>query len=551
MNELFYRAEDMKDSEVSEYFVKTEMDKETIVSLKSKSPILLIGSRGNGKSMLLRVTESELDNDFDADRILGVRISFKKAGFLRTEDKDYFRCWMMSKILFALKRKLRKKFGVGNIGIFGNYYNSNNSVTEEETLIEKLETLEAKLESISDRTDLENKVIQGLVWDVSELRTLREVDCFQALIEDLCEDLNINRIILFFDEACHNFIPYQQREFFTLFRDLRSPFLACKAAVYPGIVNYGTFQAFHDAVVIRIERDILDNNYITNMRKIIEKQIEPATYEKLERRGELLDALIYSSTGNPRLLLKSVNLATNGFNTEINKNNVSNVLKGFYRKDIWTEHTKISDLYKGLEPLINWGRGFIEDTVEIDTRQKNKDWLAKNRQTCFFAIHRNAPESVKKSIKILEYSGIVILHTEGTRVRTEIFDRYLLNLGVIVADESNPVEMIQQVMKNLSIKLYTDYGMSSQKYGDLNQINQISDMNGGEDIINKVLDYSIDKLDLTEYQKKCLHNAGLKKVRDILNNDESELMKLHYIGEVRARRIWNCAYNSSIEYISG
>ena len=50
-----------------------------------------------------------------------------------------------------------------------------------------------------------------------------------------------------FDEACQIFAPKQQRDFFELFRALRSPIVICKAAVYPGLVSYGTFQQFHDA----------------------------------------------------------------------------------------------------------------------------------------------------------------------------------------------------------------------------------------------------------------------------------------------------------------
>lgn len=49
------------------------------------------------------------------------------------------------------------------------------------------------------------------------------LDGFLNLVQDLCEELNIARVVLFIDEAAHVFLPQQQREFFTLFRDLRSP----------------------------------------------------------------------------------------------------------------------------------------------------------------------------------------------------------------------------------------------------------------------------------------------------------------------------------------
>ena len=52
---------------------------------------------------------------------------------------------------------------------------------------------------------------------------ISDVDYFKKLIEELCEYYDIERVVLLFDEACHNFIPIQQREFFTFFRDLRTP----------------------------------------------------------------------------------------------------------------------------------------------------------------------------------------------------------------------------------------------------------------------------------------------------------------------------------------
>ena len=60
---------------------------------------------------------------------------------------------------------------------------------------------------------------------------LPSVDRFKEAIEDLKEALNIERFVLLIDEAAHIFLPEQQRQFFTLFRDLRSHCLTCNAAV--------------------------------------------------------------------------------------------------------------------------------------------------------------------------------------------------------------------------------------------------------------------------------------------------------------------------------
>lgn len=554
MNNVLYRTEDIKDNEILNYFVESEMDRDIIESLKSKSPILLMGSRGNGKTMLLKVAEQELDKEFDKNRNLSVIVSFKKAGFLHESENKFFNYWMMSKILIALKKKLRKMTGLGEYNLFQDYYSSN--VKSENDVIKKLVSFSDKLEKASKkRTNLEKEEIVELAEEISyEIKAISEIEYFQEIIEELCEQNNIDRIVIFFDEACHNFIPYQQREFFTLFRDLRSPYISCKAAVYPGLASFGTFQPFHDAVLKTINRDILSESYISNMREILEKQMPAESYKKLLKSGNLLNLLIYASSGNPRLLLKSVFSATNEFKSSLKNATVNETIKNFYRTDIWSEHTKIADLYKNIKSIVNWGRNFIEDVVVHDTINKNMDWSLKdeeNRQTSFFCIHRDAPESVKKAMRLLEYSGIVILHTQGTRVRKAVYDRYLLNLGIVASQEPTPSELLQKIIPELSVKLYTDYGMNSPKYPDLSEINGIVDYQGGEEIIKIILKKSVNELDLTNFQKKLLNDAKINTIEKILSGSESDLMRVPNVGEKRSRKIWNSAYNSVIEYVSG
>ena len=136
----------------------------------------------------------------------------------------------------------------------------------------------------------------------------------KEIIKNFCVKFSIEKVIFFFDEACHNFIPRQQREFFSMFRDLRSPYICCKAAVYPGISYYSTLQLFHDVNSVVVERNINDENYINSMRDMVKCQIDDANLIKmLESQGQCFDSLIMCCDGNPRLLLKSIEQASNGF----------------------------------------------------------------------------------------------------------------------------------------------------------------------------------------------------------------------------------------------
>lgn len=554
-DEFIFRTEDIKSKDLAKIFVETKVDRENINYLKNKSPILLVGSRGTGKTMLLRMAEKELDDEFEQRHELAIFVSFSKAIFVDvSKDILFFRQWMLAKILFNLKRKLeRKGFLLSKTGILNTYFNLQNT---SDNLVRKLDDLIYLMENSWNNRSINiyeeaNKIFE---IDTAKLGILKDVDYFKALIEDICENYGIDRITLLFDEACHNFIPIQQREFFTLFRDLRCPYISCKAAVYPGITSYGTFQAFHDAIIIKVERDITSSDYIDKMRDIVKNQLGSDTYKIFEQQGDNLNALIYAASGNPRLLLKSIYIASDGLKS-LKTNNVNNTVKSFYRTNIWNEHSKLSEIYKGHKQIIDWGREFVENNILIDTFNKNKKRIEdeKSQQTIYFAIHRDAPEAVKKAIRILEYSGIVTMHTEGTKVRKEIYDRYQINFGVVLSSEptNSPVNRYKELIGGLSIKLYTDYGVNSHAYSGIDKIIDIDKEVDSSAILKEILSQPIEKLDISDFQCNTLRDSGFISLGDILSGNEKDLQKAYLIGPIRARRILNIAFNATIEYISG
>lgn len=554
-DEIIFRTEDLKQREIQDKFVETGKDRENIEYLKKKTPIILSGSRGTGKTMLLKMAEKEMDDKFDEDRILPVFVSFSKAIFVDI-DKDilYFKQWMLSKIMFELRMKLKKHgIGITQPSIFGSLFGCNDETDE---LTDKLNTFISIMEETWRRKDGDaNEKLQEVFGvEPDRIGVISDVDYFKKLIEELCEYYNIERVVLLFDEACHNFIPIQQREFFTFFRDLRTPYISCKAAVYPGITSYGTFQAFHDAEIRKVERDISDKDYVSNMREMVRNQLGEDVYKIFESNGDNFDALIYAASGNPRLMLKSIYTASNELKS-LNTTNTNNTIKQFYRTNIWNEHTKLGEIYTGYKPLIDWGRAFIEDKVLEETYNKNKKRLKEGdySQTIFFAINRNAPEIVKKAMKILEYSGIVTLHTEGTKVRTEILDRYQLNFGIVLAAETKetPVKRYKEIINHLSIKLYTEYGENSPAYGNVTGIVLNGNTEKSSSVLKSILDSKIEKLDLTIFQMETLKDSGFVTIGDVLKGCEDDLQRAYGIGPVRARRIFNIVFNASIEYISG
>ena len=79
MAELLFRTEDIPNGEILDLFVETEQDRDVIEKLKSISPTIIVGSRGVGKSFLMKVAEQELNQNFNSDKILPVYLTFTKS----------------------------------------------------------------------------------------------------------------------------------------------------------------------------------------------------------------------------------------------------------------------------------------------------------------------------------------------------------------------------------------------------------------------------------------------------------------------------------------
>ena len=187
--------------------------------------------------------------------------------------------------------------------------------------------------------------------------------------------------------------------------------------------------------MLSLDRDILGADYLDTMREIVEKQAESATLEDIARHDKNFALLAFSASGNPRVLLKTLTRAPRVTAAQTNE-----VVREYYRSELWSEHSTLPEKYVGHKHLIDWGRQFIEGIVLPDLQKKNVQYLEQeHKSTCFFWIHRDAPQPVKEALKLLAYSGIVTQHASGIRAtRSEVGTRYAVNLGALIAQEGSP-----------------------------------------------------------------------------------------------------------------
>lgn len=548
---LFYRTEDLSPEDVLEYYVETPGDEAILKHLRSRVPVVLKGSRGVGKSFLLRVAEAQLRGGFEQDFVLPVYITFSRAALLKQKEDDFVP-WMTARISSAVKRSLTK-FSL--------------NLSQDSTLYELTKaTSKGREIQIDDFIIDQYESLSTDSQDVRGTELLPDSDQLRESLEEACEELGLKRIILLVDEAAHVFVPAQQRQFFTLMRDLRSPKVAVKAAVYPGVTSYGTsFQPVHDSTVVAVDRFVTHENYLESMREIVVRQVvqnSPPTSDSASRDGksakneksikelkvmeqnrEAFNALAFASMGNPRVLLKTY------AEDKLSKSSVKATIKRYFTEDIWSEHSSLADRYPGHSELVDWGRKFIQDTVLEDLHERNEN---ASEWSSALWIHRNAPASVKMALSLLCYSGILVEDRSQVRAtRSELGTRYFVNFGCTMSVDAEPIEYGTRLIRKFSPKRMQEFGAKHRAFDEIAMVSILPSEEGRAQALERRLAQSADLLDLTDFQKAKLKELNLKTIGQVLLTDESQYKTLHYVGDSRARQISNAATTAVIEYISG
>ncbi|MGR2664358.1 ORC-CDC6 family AAA ATPase [Chromobacterium haemolyticum] len=531
------RTEDLRAEEVLDLFAPTERDLQLVSELKSPSPLILEGSRGTGKSFLLRVCEQQQLADYSNSKVVPVYVSFVKSSLLATKNEQQFQHWMLARLSSRILRTLYQlgllaKPSVSAATLAGGAL----GCADEET----------PLERIAKQFEESFKQPGGVIED----EVVPDVEAFRDATEDLCKELGLRRINVLFDEAIHIFRPEQQRQFFTLFRDLRSPYMTCNAAVYPGVTSYGpSFEAVHDAQIESLNRDVHMPKYRDQMREIVLKQSEAELQSDIEKNGENFDSLAFAVSGNPRLLLKTV-----AFAGKLRSSEVQVVLKDFYRTAIWSEHSALAERYPGHKELIDWGRIFVEQYAISDANQKNENWKAegKSERTCYFWVHRDIPEAVKEAFRLLAYTGVITKLDSGVvATRREVGTRYAINIGCLAAPVANPITYITDVRRGLTVKRFTEYGQNFAPFLEIAaRVGAMVDVDLSVEL-ERLLAKPVTSLDLTSHQLQALDSIGILTIRQALMASEATFRKASYIGPVRSRMMMNVVTAAVLEFLSG
>ena len=530
-NELLIRTEDIADDKILDLYVETSQDKAYVTELKKTTPVILVGSRGVGKSFLMRVAYKELFDAFPHDRVMPVYITFTKSSLVSVGGNNEFHGWMMSRICVGIIRQM-KKLGLLVPSRSLDVLSGGQYQEQKKLAIEEIK--DAYEESWRKKSDV-------------NITAIPTVDDLKEAIEDFCIENNVSRIVLFIDEAAHVFIRAQQVQFFTMFRDLRCPYISCNAAVYPGVTAFGNvFQTAQDASFLNMNRDVSSPDYVDKMLEIVEKQ-QPSSklLNDISRQKEYFSDLAYAASGNPRLLLKTLSKLS-AFKT----NDINTVIKEFYKADILSDHSLMEEKYPSLRDLIKWGRDFLDNNLLPELQKRNNAGLATGQTTCYFWVSNHCPKAVEHALDLLEYTGLIIKDKSAIKSsKSEVGSRYMVNIGCLLSLEANPLSNAHDIIQYFKVNKFAEFGANSPAFEGIKDSLSVISENEVSDSLQNQLDKSINVLDISPRMKEKLREIGVNTVREVMVAPESRLMEAYYVGQVRSRNMKTAAMNSVYEYL--
>lgn len=526
--DLHLTTEDIEPERVLDYLVRTPTDAELLSHLKSRRPILLRGSRGSGKSLLLRSAQQEMLNRLPVEKVLPVYATFMNTPLIKVSGPEQFLPWMIVTLANGIVRAAQDE------GLSIPATAALNAIGADLHPPGRRSRLEG-IQTMFENAWRKPKGVRGDI-EVPDAAVLVEA------VRDLCKDTGLKRITLLIDEAVQVFVPDQQRQFFNLMRDLRSPHLTVKAAIYPGVTSFGyAFQPGHDAAIVSVDRDVMEKNYVHSMREIIVRQDESLA-KKLSVHGDLLDILALAATGNPRMFLTTLSAAT-----PLSQKSCERVLKKYYREDIWQKHNDLAGRYPGHQSMIDWGSAFMQEHVFPALQQRH--YRGQSGRLRDIWIHRDAPQPVQEAMQFLSYSG-VLQETSKVIRHGAVGTRYVVNLGCQFVQAPEILNYAQLVRDDLGGRDIIEFGRNHDAYQSL-QLRLDDSVRQGNIVLDARLRSSSSELVLSKFQRSVIKSLKLHTVGDVLQAEESTFKKAKGVADVRARQIHNAAQAAVMEYLSG
>ncbi|MGG1637636.1 hypothetical protein [Paenibacillus sp. NRS-1760] len=483
-SQLILAAEDFPDNEFQNYHTFSSYENKIIRKLIAHGPVLIRGGRGSGKSALLKEAFFRTNKEENLNNVMGIYISLRHLPLIRAEGKEYEQYFCKLVIDTVKSSDEIKNHGEIN-------FDPNPDIGE---LQKELFQLASKLQK---------------------------------------------RIILYFDDAAHIGRETSLKEFFDIFRTLSSNTISCKAAIYPGVTEFGSrFDLLNDASVIDIARNEENPSFPSFFKEIIE--IRYRDYVNLDNIKLPLDDfsrfLGRAVIGNVRAFIYAMNhLVEISNDSSIGLLEIEKTLKHLAIEYYWPLLEELEPKLGKYEPLVDPARELAEMLYEDVSKLVDRPDYG---PSC--VIHREVVERLKKLFEIMEYAGFVVKRDSSRAMKNGGRGaRYVLNL-------CNLLEVMPS--NRLTSDLFRKWIISEKEYvqihrrGILDKINlpELAEI-GTLGILQK--DISVLKVSkaypygLTPHRMEILERGEFKTVGDLAEATDEQLLKLTNIGDGWLRRI--------------
>lgn len=580
---LLDRTESLGEGLILEYFVERNDDK--VARLLDSEQYLLEGSRGVGKTMLMKAAMLKAIDSFPKDSILPVWVSFEESIRLERIESinklvDPFLQWTMGKILSETIKKLislrpadEDKLEKRLASIYGK-----SAETESAELLLVLDNYVSILEKGDIATNEE-------MQDCAPSKKLRDIldnpTSFKNFLLELIKEFHLSRIVFFFDEAAHVFSQSQQEKFFTFYKTLRNPKIACKAAVYPGITSYGKhFERGQDAKELKLEWNPKQKADLDFIKNIIKKRLlafDEKYWAKMAVDKEALTIIAICSNGNPRFafhLLDEIE-ALDGFKKTINKSIVLSAVRVVFQKK-WTEFSSLKKRLIKYENHIEIAESIMKSNILPNLKVWNERRRKDNKKLSMgFLITTDAFEVMSDIFSILDYSNIIKIDYSRKSSGHGVHSYYIgINPSAIFSDlilkDVNEFENVSVAIehnqsysensdfiegKAIQVKISDEYKCSNQSCDFItteeyfNFCPKCASKIKKEEVesLYKILrSHPLGSLPLSEKILTRL-NEKFFNVGDIYDAEIDEIKTINYIKDIRANKIKGYA----LEYMAG
>ena len=399
------RAENLSEGELLTWTVLSDVEQQIVKKLIGPGAKLISGPRGSGKSTLLKIAFFDL---LKTKAALPVYVNFSKALALEplfhtsANAIQLFRQWVLAKIIGGL----RESYAKWQVSL----------PTAIEEVVERARAYIVDLESGRSATS---------GWGLSPSGA-------SELICSIAQYCGVGRTVLLLDDAAHAFSVQQQREFFEVFRELRSREISAKAAIYPGVTSFSpSFQVGHEAEEIQAWIRADSDTYLTSMRQIAEKRFSSLSQKLGASHLEAVDVLALASFGLPRGFVNMTSEVIDSIELGLPARKAIIDAIASNSDGVVTQFTNIADKLPRFANYIKVGIE-LEARSRVAFRAFNRD-KALNAKTATIDLSEPWNPELDRVLRFMEYAGLIRRIEDLSKGVKGTYQRYVLHYSRIIS----------------------------------------------------------------------------------------------------------------------